>query len=72
MQNKKLSIVLGVVVLALVIWWVNRAPAHKEAVAPTPTPLVAQDEIQQEVDQLFLGNVGGEFSDIDKELDTLK
>ena len=75
--HKKASlpvIILAVAVLALIIWWVSRAPQLEQAVVPTPTPTptpAVQDELLQEADQLDLGNPDQEFEEIDQELNTL-
>ena len=75
-MSKKPSLVLiivAVAVLALIIWWVNRSPVTKQAVVPTPTPpaAVVQDELQQEANDLDLGDVNGEFQEVDRDLNSL-
>ena len=75
-QKKDFSLplmVLAAAVLALIIWWVARAPAEEVVVAtptPTSTPVV-KDEIQMEVEAMDLGDIDSEFKEIDQDLNTL-
>ena len=77
-MNTKIYIIVGVVVLVLVgaAAWLALAPEKPVGTTPAPSPVAApaQDTtaaIGKDLDAVNLGNLDGEFKDIDADLNAL-
>lgn len=61
--------VVVVVVLAFVWWWFSRPDIQSPAL--TPEAALGLEQINQDLDELDIGDLDKEFDQIDQDLDTL-
>ena len=72
-DNKKpvlITIVAGIIVLGALVWWMKQAPTSQQ-VQTSPTPDAEAAAINQDINNIDVGDLNAEFEAIDKDLQGL-
>lgn len=72
-DNKKtvlITIVTGIIVLGALVWWMKQAPTSQQ-VQTSPTPDAEAAAINQDINNIDVGDLNAEFNAIDTDLQGL-